>query len=129
MATWNLGSVQEHVGAIVGWTNVPTSVSGTVLNNMVSQEINFVEQYTTETISDTSISEQYQPCIIDLTLSKVLLSVDAQEGGITSVNFGDLKVGQGSVGGNAALAKQLKDGAIKRLRELSRNVRFKQVIG
>lgn len=121
--------MQEHVGAIVGWTNVPTSVSGTVLNNMVSQEINFVEQYTTETISDTSISEQYQPCIIDLTLSKVLLSVDAQEGGITSVNFGDLKVGQGSVGGNAALAKQLKDGAIKRLRELSRNVRFKQVIG
>lgn len=128
MTSWNLGSVQEHVGAIVGWTNVPTSVSGTVLNNMVSQEINFVETYTTDTISDNSISSKYQPAVIDLVMSKLLLSIDTQEKGIDKISLSDLSVSQGGQS-NKSLAKQLREDAIRRLKELSRTVRFTQSIG
>lgn len=125
---WNVGSITEHVGAIVGWTNIPASISGTTFTNMVEQEINFVELYATDTIDSTSISEKYQPSIIDLSYSKLLLSLDAQEGGIDSVHLGDLSYSQGA-GGHAELAKQLRIDAINRLKELQRTLRFKRVIG
>lgn len=128
MAIWSTGSISTHVGAMVGWANVPAGVSGTVLNNIVEQEINFVELYTTETIDSSAIPEKYQPSIIDLTLSKVLLSIDASQGGINNVSLGELSVSEGA-GGNSELAKQLRGDAINRLKELGRTVRFTRVIG
>lgn len=128
MAIWSTGSVADHVGAILGWTSVPSSISGTTLSDMISQEINFVEQFTSDTISDNSIIEKYQPAIIDLTLSKVLIAIESQEGGVDNVRLGDLSVSSGK-GGNSELAIQLREDAIRRLKELQRTVRFKRVIG
>ena len=128
MAIWSTGSVSTHVGALIGWGNIPTGVSGTVLNDIVEQEINFVEQYTTDTITSSAIPEKYQPPIIDLTLSKVLLSIEANQGGVDNVSLGDLSVGAGQ-GGNAEIAKQLREDAILRLKELGRAIRFTRVQG
>jgi len=123
---WNVGSVANHVGNFLGWSTI--SISGTTLNNVIEQEINFAEQYTTSSIDSSAIPEKYQPCIIDLTLSKILLSNEAQQAGVDSVSLGELTVSQGA-GGGAELAKQLREDAISRLKELQRSVRYKRVIG
>ena len=127
MAIWNLGSINSHITNMVGTSNIPSSISGTTLDNMISQQINFVEQFTTTTISDDSIPEKYQPSIIDLTLSKLLIMLETQEGGVDSVKLGELSVSSSSKGGNAGLAQQLKTDAIIRLKELSRETRFTRV--
>lgn len=123
---WNVGSIANHVGNFVGWSTM--SISGTTLNNVIEQEINFAEQYTTSTIDSNAIPEKYQPCIIDLVLSKVMLSNEAQQAGIDNASLGELTVSQGA-GGGAELAKQLRTDAINRLKELQRSVRFKRIIG
>jgi hypothetical protein len=127
MSTWNLGSVSTHVGNLIGWTSIGT-LSGTTLDTIVDQSINYVEQYTTDTISNTAITEKYQPVIIKLTQADVLIALESQQGGVDNVSLGDLSVSQGS-GGGSELAKQLKEEANLRLKELQRKIRFKRVIG
>lgn len=124
---WSVGSVANHLGGLFGWDTI-SSLSGTTLNNIIEQEINFVEKYTTVTISSNAIPEQYQPSVIDLSQSKILLALEARQGGVDSVHLGELTVSQGA-GGGAELAKQLREDALTRLKELQRKVRFKRVIG
>lgn len=122
---WNVGSVATHLGGMLGWSNI-SSLSGTTLNNMIEQEINFVETYTTITIDSDSIPEKYQPAIIDLAHSKILLAQESQQGGVDNVSLGELSVSQGA-GGGAELAKQLREDALKRLKELQRKIRVRKV--
>jgi hypothetical protein len=124
---WSTGSVTTHVGNLVGWASI-TSISGTTLTNIAEQNINYVEQYTTDTINSDAISEKYQPVIIKLTHADVLIAMESQQAGIDTVSLGDLSVSQGA-GGGAELAQQLKDEAMLRLKELQRKVRFNRVIG
>ncbi len=128
MVDWNTGSITTHVGNIIGWTNIPSGISGTTLNNMAEQEINFAELYTTDTINSTTIAEKYQPAIIDLLLSKLMILIEIQGGGVDSISLGELNVGQGQ-GGNAELAAQLRIDAVNRLKELGRSIRFARVHG
>ena len=127
MVLWNTGSCATHVGNVIGWT-VVGALSGTTLNDMVVQEINFINTITNANIGTTGIEEKYQPSLSDLVLSKVMLSTEMQQGGIDSVSLGDLSVSQAG-GGGAELANQLRIDAIARLRELGRYVRYKRVIG
>jgi hypothetical protein len=128
MSIWNSGSIALHVGNMFGWSNMPSNISGTTLNNMIEQEIIFVENFTSDSIDSTNIPEKYQPAIIDLTYSKLLLTSEAQQGGVDNVSLGGLSVSQAG-GGGAELAKQLRGDAITRLTELQRTVRFKRVLG
>ena len=125
---WSTGSIADFIGALVGWANIPTGISGTVLNNIIEQEINFVEQYAQITISSSAIPEKYQPPIIQLAQSDLLLAIDTNNGGVSDISLGDLSVSQGSAG-NSSVANQLRESALKRLKELQRTVRFKRVIG
>jgi len=125
---WSTGSVSTHVGTLIGWANIPSSISGTTLNNVVDQEINYVEQYTSDTIDSDAIPEKYQPAIIDLSLSKLIFTIEANQGGTDNVKLGDLSIGAGN-GSATEIATRLREDAIKRLKELQRNVRFKRVIG
>ena len=86
---WSVGSISTHVGTLIGWSNIPSTISGTTFNNMVEQEINVVEQYTSNTISSDAIPEKYQPTIIDLTNSKLLLSIDSNTGGADTIKLGE----------------------------------------
>jgi len=125
---WSIGSFTDYIGAVVGWTNIPTSISGTVFDNMVEQSTNYVEQYTSDTIDSSAIPEKYQPPIIKLTEADLLIAIEAQQGGVDNVKLGDLTVSQ-IAGGGAELAKQLKKEADQRLKELQRALRYKRVIG
>ncbi len=125
---WNTGSIANHVGILVGWSNIPITISGTVLNNLIEQEINHIEQYTTETIDSSSIPEKYQPPIIDLSLSKLLFVIDTNTGGIDNIKLGELSIGAGN-SSISTIATKLREDAILSLKELQRKIRFKRVIG
>ena len=129
MVNWSVGSVVDQVSKLVGPTNVPTAISGTEMNSIVEQEINFVELFTSDVINSSAIPEKYQPSITDFVMSKVLLSIDANTGGIDDIKLGELSVKGGASSSSSELAKQLRTDAIIRLKELSRTTRFKKVIG
>lgn len=124
---WTIATIANHMGGIFGWTAL-ASISGTTLNNIIEQEINFVEQYTSETIDSNAIPQKFQPSIIDLVHSKILLIQETQQGGVDNVRLGELSVSQGA-GGGSELATQLRVDALKRLKELQRKVRYRRVIG
>lgn len=124
-----MGSVVTQVSKLVGPTTVPSAISGTDMNSIVEQEINFVELFTSDTITSTAIPEKYQPAIVDLTMSKVLIAIDSTTGGVDDIKLGDLSVRSSDSSSSSELAKQLRTDAITRLKELSRSVRFKKVIG
>ena len=125
---WSVGSVTDFVGALIGWSNIPTGLSGTTFSNMTEQELNYIEQYVTETITSSAILEKYQPCVCDLVHSKMLLAIQANNGGIGDVSLGELSIGQGQ-GGMIEMANQMRENAIMRIKELARTVRFKRSIG
>ena len=127
MVTWSAGSLSSHVGTLVGWSNIPTGVSGTTLDVMSTQEVNFVNTYTGDNISPDGFAEKYQPTLIDLLMADVLISIESSEGGVDNVKLGELSVSSGK-GGNAQMAVNLKQSAIKRLRELGRKVRYTRVL-
>jgi hypothetical protein len=127
MGLWNVGSISTFVGNYISW-NIVGALSGTTLNAIAEQEINYLNTFTNDNIGVTDIDPQYQPSLSNLVLSKVLIACEANDGGINSVSLGELAVSQGadSLGD---LAKQLREDAIDRIRELGRYVRFKRVVG
>jgi len=125
---WSVGSVTDFVGNLVGWSNIPVGISGTTFSNLVEQVINYCELYATVTITSSAIPEVYQPSIIDLSHSKLLFSIEANNGGIENVALGELTIGAGN-SGYVELAKQLREDGNKRLHELQRTIRTKRVIG
>ena len=128
MAIWSVGSIRDHITNIIGTNNIPSSISGTTMSNMIEQAINHANNFTNDNIGITNIAAKYQPAIIDLSLSKVLASIESQEGGIDSAKLGPLSLGQGK-GGNIELSKDYWIKGEKALRELGRHVRFTRVIG
>lgn len=128
MVSYNLGSFVADINNFIGPSNVPSNLSGTNMNNLITQEINFVNSLTNAGLGTTGIVEKYQPSITDLCISKILLSIEATQGGIDSLSLGELSVNQGS-SSNKEIAIQLRQDAILRLKELGRFVRYARIIG
>lgn len=125
---WSVGSVTDYLGNLIGWSNIPSNISGNTFTTMVEQELNTIEQYTSTTISSNSIPEKYQPALCDLVHSKILLSLDETTGGIVSASLGDLSINKGT-SSYSEISKQMREDAIQRLKELQRSVRFARIIG
>lgn len=123
---WNVGSVSTFIGNLIGWDSI-SSISGATLDTIVKQNINYIEQYASVTIDNDAISDKYQPPLIKLSEADVLITRESQQGGVDSVRLGELTVSQGN-GGSSELAKQLREEALLRLKELQRRVRFARVI-
>lgn len=128
MAVWSIGSIRDHITNLVGTSNIPTSISGNTMSNMIEQSINHANNFTNDNIGTTNIAAKYQPAIIDLSLSKLLTALDSQEGGVDNVSLGPLSVSQGK-GGYSSMAMDYWNRGEKALKELGRHVRYKRVIG
>lgn len=125
---WSIGSVTDYIGALVGWSNIPSGISGTTLSNMVEQELNFIELFSTIVIDSNAIPEPFQPVVIDLVNSKLLLAITSNNGGLGDISLGELSIGAG-VSSYSEISKQLREDAMARMKELQRTLRFKRVIG
>ena len=74
--------------------NIPTGISGT-LSILVTQAVNTANNFTGENISDSAITDAFQPAIIHLTMSNVLKLMEAQGIGTQSVKIGELSINKG----------------------------------
>lgn|SRR3990167_822376 len=127
MVLYNLGSVIVDVSNFIGPSNIPSNLSGTGMNNLVTQQINYLNTYTNDAIGIIDIAEKYQPSIINLSMSQILLAIEANQGGIDTASLGELSISQGA-GGGTELSRQLREDAINRMKELGRSLRYKRVI-
>jgi len=126
MVLYNLGSVIVDVSNFIGPSNIPSNLSGTGMNNLVTQQINYLNTYTNDAIGIIDIAEKYQPSIINLSMSQILLAIEANQGGIDTASLGELSISQG--GDPTEYAKILRQDAVQRLQELGRYVRYKRII-
>ena len=126
MVLYNIGSVIADVNTFMGASNIPSNLSGTNMNNLIVQQINYLNTYTNDGIGIVDIAEKYQPSIINLTISQLLIASEATQGGIDSASLGELSISQGA-GGGAELSKMLREDAINRMKELGRHLRYKKV--
>lgn len=121
MVNWSVGSVVDYAYKIVG-TKIPLTISGTNLNQVVQQQIDYCEQYTGVIIDGSNIPSKYQGPICDLTIAQILRANEIQEGGVESVSLGELSVSEAG-GGDQETADKLIEQANRRLKELGRNIR------
>lgn len=64
MASWNLGSVATRAYQHI--EDVPTTISGTVMQNFADDARKLLQNYTGSTISSTTIPEKYQTVLVNL---------------------------------------------------------------
>ncbi len=105
--------------------DVPTTISGAALWNMVDQNIYFAEQFTGDNIG-ASVANVYQPAIISLTTGDVLGLMEAQGLGTRVLRLGDMTVTKGL---NEMSSRQWKDNGMEKLNNLGQNITFYKSLG
>lgn len=105
--------------------DVPTTISGATLWNMVDQNIYFAEQFTGDTIG-ASVANMYQPAIISLTTGDVIGLMEMQGLGTKAVRIGDMSVTKGI---SEMSSKQWKDNGMMKLNNLGQNITFYKSLG
>ena len=127
MAMSTLNTINEIVEYIVKNFNDLDSNTQETLIDLVNQSVIKVENSIGDTIDTNSIPNKYQPIIIDLSYSNVILFDINQDGAC------DIKLGPMTINNDAKnrleLARELKQGAMDSLLELKRRLKFKRVIG
>ena len=125
----NLTNVQ--IGSVVlGMIEeVPSTISGAVLWNMVDNETYFAENLTGDTISVTAIGEKYQPSIISLTAASVLRMMEMQGVDVSSLRLGDFSIGKGASSSTSSAADKLREDGIMKLESLGNEINFYKALG
>lgn len=103
--------------------DVPLTISGATLWNMVDNERYFSEQFTGDNIG-TSIAEKYQPAIISLTASTVLKMMELQGADVSSIKLGDLNVSKGANSSTMAASAGMKADGIQKLQALGQGMDY-----
>ena len=130
MATWNLGSASDMVYSMIA--NVPSSVSGAVLLNIIDQERIFMENYTGQSIGSTAIAERYQPALVDLSCADLSNTISMNGGVINSTTIGELSVSK-NVSSAESMTSGYRESGMMKLKALMKsvggNIVFKKVWG
>jgi len=84
-----IGSIANHIQN--SFNNIPVGLSGTHLIEIVDMARQHVENYTGNAIGSNSISEKYQPAILDFAKADVIDMIVAQAGG-EEVRLADLTI-------------------------------------
>ena len=121
---WNTGSFVSEIGKYID--NIPSALSGTNMNGTILRSIEYVTNYTGDTISSSSVALKYQNAILfkscfDLLTSMNLIGIDA------NTSLGDFNVLNGGADKNVLTSASKWESALKdELRILGRKcVMFK----
>ena len=93
MALANLGSIATRVTSLVD--NIPTSISGAELINLVYDQVIYAEQYTGLTIGSVGIAERFQPALVALSAGALQKYIEAQ-GADKTFSIGEFSVTKNS---------------------------------
>ena len=109
--------------------NVPTTISGATLWNMIDQEIYFAEQFTGNTIGTTSVANVYQPAIISLASASVMNMMELTGADVSSLKLGDFTVGKGATSNVSSAGAKMKEDGMEKLRNLGQSISFYKALG
>ncbi len=104
--------------------NIPSTISGTTLHNMIDQEIFFAERFTGDTISIAAVGNVYQPAIISLSAASVLRMMEMQGTDTSKLRLGDFTVDKGSNSPAAWTSEQVKADGIIKLKNIGAKINF-----
>jgi len=127
MVLMNLGSVATVILSEV--EGVPSSISGAPLMRMADGVRLYMESYTGQTIGSTAIAEIYQPALIDLTKSKVYMTISDQGTDASSVTLGDFTINKGSTNTATKSSSMFELSGMQSLKSLGKTCRYNRVIG
>ena len=108
--------------------NVPSSISGATLWNMIDQETYFVENNTGDSIG-TSIGEKYQPAIISLTSAQVLRMMEMQGADVSNIRLGDFAISKGASSSSSTTAEALREDGLNKLQALGEVCNYYKALG
>ncbi len=108
--------------------DVPTTISGTTLWNMVDNERFYAEQLTGDNIG-TSIGEKYQPAIISLTAAAVLRMMELVGADVSNIRLGDFSVSKGANSSTSIMSDKLREDGIRKLEVLGHTMDFYKALG
>ena len=108
--------------------NVPTTISGATLWNMVDNERFNAQNQTGDTIS-TNIPEKYQPAIISLTASAVVRQMELTGADLSSIRLGDLNVSKGGQSNTSITANSLREDGMNKLANLGYVFTYSKALG
>lgn len=126
MVSQNSGSIATRIQNLID--NIPTAVSGEIIN-LVEQEIQFAAEYTGKSIDTTNIPIQFQPAILDLSMSSVATVMAAQGADVSNIHLGPLSVAKGSSSNLQVVFMNMRERGLQKLREIGRNSRFFKAFG
>lgn len=90
---WSLGSVAER--AYNRLNDVPTTISGTVMQNYAEESLLKLQNYFETTITTTAIPDTYKTILVDMTCAYALARM-AQVGIDFDASIGDFSVSKGN---------------------------------
>lgn len=120
----NLSDIQ--IGSVIlnMIENVPSTISGTTLHNMIDQEIFFAERFTGDNISIDSVGDVYQPAIFSLSAASVLRMMEMQGSDSSKLKLGDFTVEKGANSPAAWTSEQARADGIIKLENLGQQINF-----
>ena len=90
---FNVGSIVEEVTKYV--ENIPVSLSGTNMNNTVCRSIEYVENYTGQTVGSVNIDIKFHNSLIYKTSADVLYGMNLIGGDSSMTKLGDFTTKNG----------------------------------
>jgi len=120
MSLSTIGSITIH---IIESLSVPVGISGNMIE-IVDMARQHVANYTGEIIGSNSISDKFQPPIVQLAKADTIDFVNAQEN-TGNLKLDDLSVGGGFSNDSSNAYRQMADSYLK---SLGRNFNYKQTL-
>ena len=120
MVLYSLGSVANVIQNTI--PNVPASVSGAQLLDVVDRQRLFIEERSGLTVGSTGIAERFQPCLLNLSLAEVLPMIHLIGG---DTNIGEVRVGMSAL----QTAQYYRELGMKQLNEFGKKIQFYKALG
>ena len=108
--------------------NVPATISGATLWNIVDNERFNAQNQTGDTIN-SDIPEKYQPAIISLSASAIVRLMELTGADTSSLKLGDFNVNKGGQSNTAITAASLREDGIDKLQKLGYSFDYYKSLG
>lgn len=122
-ADWSTGSVSNF--AYFRLNDVPTDISGTVMNNYADESRLRLQAVFDTTISSTAIDDRYKTILVDMTCAYTLARM-AQIGVDFDTSIGEFSTSAGNSANYDARIKFYTDSAEQGIKAIGRPTRFYQ---
>ena len=127
--TWNLGSVQDEIYNLSTET-IPTSMSGTSLNNLIDRKLDYMNQFLGITVANTAIILKYQDPLISLSMADLLDHIEGVSAGQNKkIKIGEMSISKSASSGGVSSTLQWKTKGIEALNELKDKASFYKAYG